>query len=236
MNVVITMAGIGARFRAAGWTIPKYQIEVRGKTLFEWSMSSLNAFRQWQFIFLVRREDQAEKFITSTCAGMGIEPKLIELDRLTKGQAETALLASNAWREDEPLLVYNIDTYVEPGQLRPELITGDGFIPCFNADGTHWSFVRLDSEDRVIEVQEKIRISDHCSIGAYYFRSAKLYSDLYNEFYVQSNVEKEYYIAPMYNRLIERGGEVRIQSIDSKYVHVLGTPEEVETFAREALK
>ena len=233
MNIVITMAGIGARFRAAGWTVPKYRIEVRGKTLFEWSMSSLESFRRWQFIFIVRREDQSREFITSTCAGMGIEPRIIELDRLTKGQAETALLASNVWQENEPLMVYNIDTYVEPGQLRPELLKGDGFIPCFAADGTHWSFVRLDSDGRALEVQEKVRISDHCSIGAYYFRSAKLYSELYDEFYIQSNVEKEYYIAPMYNRLIERGGEVRIQSIDSKYVHVLGTPEEVEAFAQE---
>lgn len=233
MNIVITMAGIGARFRAAGWTVPKYRIEVRGKTLFEWSMSSLESFRRWQFIFLVRREDQSREFITSTCAGMGIEPRIIELDRLTKGQAETALLASNVWQENEPLMVYNIDTYVEPGQLRPELLKGDGFIPCFAADGTHWSFVRLDSDGRALEVQEKVRISDHCSIGAYYFRSAKLYSELYDEFYIQSKVEKEFYIAPMYNRLIERGGEVRIQSIDSKYVHVLGTPEEVEAFAQE---
>ena len=232
MNVVITMAGLGTRFSAVGFTVPKYQIEVRGKTLFEWSMSSLHAFRQFPFIFLVRREDQASEFIKETCARMKITPTIIELERVTRGQAETALLASAVWNEDAPLLVYNIDTYVEPGQLRPELIAGDGFIPCFSAEGTHWSFVALGDDGRAIDVREKERISDHCSIGAYYFRSAKLYAELYDEFYVRATDAKEQYIAPMYNRLIERGGDVRIQEIESQFVHVLGTPEEVEVFSR----
>ena len=39
LDVVITMGGLGKRFREVGYSIPKYMIEVRGKTLFEWSMS-----------------------------------------------------------------------------------------------------------------------------------------------------------------------------------------------------
>ena len=34
MTIVITMAGLGSRFRKAGYTVPKYQIEVNGHTLF----------------------------------------------------------------------------------------------------------------------------------------------------------------------------------------------------------
>ena len=38
IDVVITMGGIGSRFRARGYTVPKYMIEAKGKTLFEWAM------------------------------------------------------------------------------------------------------------------------------------------------------------------------------------------------------
>ena len=38
MIVMITMAGIGSRFRKAGYQVPKYPIVVHGKSLFEWSM------------------------------------------------------------------------------------------------------------------------------------------------------------------------------------------------------
>lgn len=231
MNIVITMAGLGQRFRAAGYTVPKYQIEVRGKTLFEWSMSSLENFFGEPFIFIVRRADNATDFIKNSCAKLGIDAKIIELDNLTRGQAETAMKAAQMWRAAEPILIYNIDTYVEPGQLRAELIHGAGFIPCFTAAGTHWSFVKLGNDDKAVEVREKERISNHCSIGAYYFESARLYAELYKNFYGgESNSEQ--YIAPIYNLLIKRGGEVYIQDIPAEFVHVLGTPAEVEIFTR----
>ena len=44
LTVVITMAGLGSRFRKAGYNVPKYMIEVHGKTLFEWSMESLEGY------------------------------------------------------------------------------------------------------------------------------------------------------------------------------------------------
>ena len=44
MTIVITMAGLGSRFKKAGYTVPKYMIEAHGKTLFEWSMESLSGF------------------------------------------------------------------------------------------------------------------------------------------------------------------------------------------------
>ena len=232
MNIVITMAGLGLRFREAGYTVPKYQIEVKGKTLFEWSMSSLENFFSEPFIFIVRKEDNATNFIQTSCAKMGIGAKIIELDKLTRGQAETAMFASKFWIADEPLMIYNIDTYVEPGQLKPELIRGAGFIPCFTADGTHWSFVKLDESGKAIEVREKVRISNHCSIGAYYFQSANLYVELYKNFYADDSGRVEQYIAPIYNRLIEQGAEVYIQDIPAEFVHVLGTPAEVKIFAR----
>ena len=232
MNIVITMAGLGLRFREAGYTVPKYQIEVKGKTLFEWSMSSLENFFAEPFIFIVRREDNATNFINTTCNNMGINAKIIQLEKLTRGQAETAMFASKFWAEDEPLLIYNIYTYVEPGQLKSELIRGAGFIPCFTAEGTHWSFVKLGDDDKAVEVREKDRISNHCSIGAYYFQSASLYSELYKNFYGNDSGRVEQYVAPIYNRLIAQGAAVYIQDIPAEFVHVLGTPAEVEIFAR----
>lgn len=235
MNIVITMGGLGSRFQKAGYSVPKYQIEVKGKTLFEWSMISMDAFKKETFIFLVRKEDNATSFIENECVKIGIRNyKIIELDGLTKGQAETASLAIPYCDENKPIFIYNIDTYVEAGQMTDDTIIGDGFIPCFKADGDHWSFVKLDTNGNATEVREKTRISDNCTIGAYYFRTAKLYQEIYDELYVKSGYLEhgEQYIAPMYNWMIQHGMNVRIQDIDSKYVHVLGTPEEVEIFKK----
>ena len=232
MNIVITMGGLGARFRKAGYALPKYEIEARGKTLFEWSLLSLKEFWQEHFIFLVRAEDQAKTFIQETCKKIGLKQiHIIELDYLTKGQAETALYAEECWDAQDSMLIYNIDTYVEPGHLKPSHMLGDGAIPCFYAEGTHWSFVRTDEDGRVVEVREKERISDNCSIGAYYFRSCDLYASLYRRFYGDGSPSMaEQYIAPMYNALLADGGDVRLVEIAQEAVHVLGTPEELVAF------
>lgn len=235
MIIVITMAGFGTRFRKAGYSMPKYQITAHGKTLFEWSMESLAAFRRPEdrYLFILRREDQAAGFIREKCLAMGIRKiQVIELDEMTDGQATTAMLGAPYWEKESPLLVYNIDTYVEAGEMYPEQFCGDGFIPCFCGEGDHWSFVRLGEDEKAVEVREKIRISDYCTLGAYYFAACGLYEKLYQEYYSEnSRMEKgEKYIAPLYNYLIEKGKEVRISVIDAEKIHVLGTPEELTYF------
>ena len=238
MTVIITMAGVGSRFCKAGYTVPKYRIEAKGKTLFEWSMDSLLGYNEHvsKYVFVVRAEDKSADFIRAKCAAYEIRNvALVEIDHMTDGQATTCMLAMPYCDPDDAIMVYNIDTYVEPYEMKYSDISGDGHIPCFHADGDHWSFVKLDENGKVSEVREKVRISDNCTLGAYYFSSAKLYQNLYNEYYADdSKMEKnEKYIAPLYNFMIEKEMLVTISIVDAKKVHVLGTPEELQLFLRE---
>lgn len=238
MTVIITMAGLGSRFYKAGYDCPKYMIEARGKTLFEWSMDSLSGYNRYtgRYIFVVRKEDHAAEFIRRHCMSYGINDiRIIEIDHVTDGQASTCMLAVPYCDLDSAIMVYNIDTYVEPGEMRFEQIAGDGHIPCFHAEGDHWSFVRTDEKGLAAEVKEKVRISDICTLGAYYFSSAGLYKSLYEAYYADGGKAemKEKYIAPLYDFMIQKGMTVTISIVNAKKVHVLGTPEELNTFLKE---
>lgn len=238
MTVIITMAGLGSRFRKAGYACPKYMIEAKGKTLFEWSMDSLVGYNNHvsKYVFVVRKEDNTEAFIKEKMLIYGISNvEVIGIDYLTDGQATTCMLAIPYCDPGKSILVYNIDTYIEPYEMKYEDISGEGHIPCFHADGDHWSFVKLDEFGRAVEVREKKRISDNCTLGAYYFSSANLYKSLYEEYYKDDrNLEKnEKYIAPLYNFMIEKGMSITISIVDNKKVHVLGTPEELQIFLNE---
>ena len=235
MQIVITMAGLGTRFKKAGYSEPKYEITAHNRSLFSWSMESLAGFgdgNDWYFI--VRRADRAYDFIMKEAATF-TDPqrvKIIEIDEMTDGQATTAMLAAPFWKKREPLLIYNIDTYVLAGCMRCTDMKGDGFIPCFNAPGDHWSFVAVDDNGYAVEVREKVRISDNCTLGAYYFSTCDLYEEMYRQYYGEGDhLEKgEKYVAPLYNHMISLGMKVGISVIDAKNVHVLGTPEELEVF------
>lgn len=240
LDVVITMGGLGSRFRKMGYNVPKYMIEAKGKTLFEWSMISLEGYSKDvnQYIFIAMKDEcvDVEKFILEQCEKMNLkEYHVIILDYLTDGQATTASLAKKYWKEENGLLIYNIDTYVEAGEMNSDELKGDGFIPCFQAEGDHWSFVRLDNVGKVVEIKEKQRISNYCTLGAYYFKSCELYMRLYDEYYskTQELVNGEKYVAPLYDYLLSKGGEIYISDIKPEKVHVLGTPEELQSFIRE---
>lgn len=240
LDIVITMGGLGSRFRKMGYTVPKYMIEAKGKTLFEWSMISLDGFKEQadQYIFIAMKDAacDVESFINSKCRELGLKNyHVIILDYLTDGQATTAMMASKYWNPEHALLIYNIDTYVESGEMNSAELKGDGFIPCFQAEGDHWSFVRLDESGQVVEIKEKQRISNYCTLGAYYFKTCALYKELYDEYYSKTRelVNGEKYVAPLYDYLLSMHGAIYISDIDPKKVHVLGTPEELQTFLEE---
>jgi CTP:molybdopterin cytidylyltransferase MocA len=143
MNIVITMAGLGSRFLKAGFTKPKFMIEAGDKTLFELSMLSLSDYfpHTHEILFITKKELNAKTFIETICKKLGISFfSIIELDSTTDGQATTAAIGIKNLPRNESVLIYNIDTYIEPGALKFSKLVGDGSIPCFKAEGDHWSF------------------------------------------------------------------------------------------------
>ena len=228
------MAGYGKRFRVAGYDLPKYAIEVNGRTLFEWAMLSLSNIASLdEYIFVVRIDDLAYDFIHEKCRGLNISNfRVLELNSPTNGQATTALMAVAGCRDDESILIYNIDTFVEPNCLALRESELDGYIVCFKAPGSHWSFVGLDAFGRVVEVREKERISDYATVGLYWFKNKFIYIQAYNAMYSnnQNLVSGEAYVAPLYNNLIANGLKVEMYEVPFECVHSLGTPEELEAF------
>lgn len=232
MNIVITMAGNGTRFKKQGIDEKeKWQLKIKDKTMFEWAMSSLEDFFDEKFIFIAQEDHEAEDFIQRKCEKLGIKNwSLIEVSEKTDGQATTALLAEEEMDGSEEFAVYNIDTYVEEGEIIDN-IDSDGCIPVFEAEGEKWSFVKTDENEKVADVAEKERISSLATLGFYHFGSLEDFKKAYKE--MREEVKQEYgevYIAPLYNWFIENNRELSIQKVDSGKIHVLGTPEDVIEF------
>ncbi len=237
LNIVITMAGRGSRFYDAGYKVPKYEIIAHKRSLFEWSMRSLKNFitPDSRLIFVCLAENKSSDFILSHAKVQGLtNVHIIELNQVTDGQATTAYLSQELWQPNWPLLIYNIDTYVKPHALMPTDIrpTSDGWVPCFQVPGEHWSFVKLGHDGWAIDLAEKQRISDYASIGLYWFSCANQYAQLYKQFFSDPKnlVRGEKYIAPLYRQLIAEGGKVSLFDLHPSSVHVLGTPTELDSF------
>lgn len=235
MKVLVTMAGRGSRFREAGISKPKHEIKIRGKTMFDWAMHSLEAFFEHEFIFVTHRSHNASYFISDACNRLGIENyHEVQLSEYTDGQASSAYAANELISDSDSVGIYNIDTYIEEGELNPNILNGDGVIPIFKASGDRWSFVREDANGNVIEVSEKEKISNKATVGFYYFEEWGDFTDAYCT--RSREIEDKYgetYIAPLYNYLIDHDRQVYSQEMDPEDVHVLGTPTDVRQFDHE---
>lgn len=235
-TIVITMAGLGSRFRKAGYDMPKYEIMAHGRALFDWSLLSLkNFFANSRVVYVCLKENNSRAFVEKKSSELGLDDvRVVELDALTDGQATSAILSSDHWLKNSELLIYNIDTYVEPDVLTPQSIQqgSDGWVPCFQAAGDHWSFLNPDKDGWAIEVAEKKRISDYASIGLYWFRTGEEYISAYNKHFSDPNnlVKGERYIAPLYNSLIKDDKKISFSDIPIEKVHALGTPDELNQF------
>lgn len=227
------MAGQGSRFRKVGYTVPKHEIQVRGKSLFEWAMLSLSDFFDEKFFFVVRQGQYQRDNLIKLIEQAGIKHyQLVEIDALTVGQAATVMAAESVLDASDSIAVYNIDTYVEPGCiLKKDLTDCDGNLTTFTAPGDHWSFVQLNQAGQVCDVVEKRRVSDHASVGFYYFKQFRQFQQIYREF--GDAIQREYgeiYVAPMYHYFLQQGAKITIADIPYESVHVLGTPEELAVF------
>ncbi|MCB0361308.1 MAG: glycosyltransferase family 2 protein [Bdellovibrionales bacterium] len=237
LNIVITMAGCGTRFRKSGYKLPKYEILAHGRSLFDWSLFSLKnfLFADVKVIFVCLRENNSAAYVRQRCQAWGIRDfHIIELSAVTDGQATSAYAARECWIPHDPLLIYNIDTYVNPRCLSLSNIRegSDGWVPCFQAVGEHWSFVKIDEKGWVIDLAEKKCISNYATIGLYWFSRAEYYERIYLDFFSdESNLVKgERYIAPLYRQMISENGKVSTSFLSLDDVHVLGTPEELNSF------
>lgn len=238
--IVIPMAGLSSRFFKAGFEVPKYQLTINGCYVFDLALKSFERYFSTDLFVIVLRDCfNTKEFVETRLCALGIKRYLIKvLDFETQGQAETVLLGieNPDISNDEPLFIFNIDTF-RYDFIKPDFVdTCAGYLEVFRGDGEHWSFIEVDG-DTVTRTTEKLRISDLCSDGLYHFSSKALYIDLVAQAKAQQLlVNNELYIAPIYNLLIERGEQVRYHCIDRHEIDFCGTPAEYAVLLQDGLK
>lgn len=234
--ILITMAGLSSRFLNSGYRLPKYALEIDGKTMFEWSLRSFeDYFDKEHFVFVIRPDNFSKKFLASAVPKLNIKSyEIFCLDKDTAGQAETAYIYLKNSNKDSSVIIFNIDT-IRYRYKKPEFIEEcDGYLEVFNGEGEHWSFIEPGPNASVIRTTEKERISNLCSDGLYYFRSQLQFCRVFEEaFGKNERIKGEFYIAPLYNRIIREGGIVKYDVIKLEQIDFCGTPYEYETLLKK---
>lgn len=235
MKVIVPMAGRGSRFADRGFETPKPLLPVAGKPMVYRALKSLEGMDYRQIVFIALREHEARWGVTGLLRGIaGPQAQVILLPDVTEGQLCTVLAARDYLSDGEDFLVASSDTLIvsDLGEaVRRRAHDCRGIISVANMPGDRWSFARVDNTGRVIEVAEKVRISDHASTGLYYFADGREFLQVADEMIRNGERTRgEYYVIPVYGKYLQRGW--RVETNQAREMWDMGTPEAKERFER----
>jgi HAD superfamily hydrolase (TIGR01509 family) len=229
-NILIPMAGSGSRFFNAGYKDPKPLINVDGKPMIQKVVENIGI--PGNYIFIVQAEHYEKYDLQNALTKLVPGCKIIQVDGVTDGAARTALLAKQYIDNQRPLIIANSDQLLDwdSSEFISQLleIGSDGNMALFLANEDKWSYAKIKN-NRVVEVAEKVVISNNASTGIYGWAKGSDYVK-YAEQMIEKNirVNNEFYICPVYNEAIQDNKRVLPMFVDAMYG--LGTPEDLEKF------
>jgi NDP-sugar pyrophosphorylase family protein len=231
MLLVIPLAGRGTRYSNVGYTTPKPLIEVVGKPMLYHAFQSVKNVKYSKLVFIALSEHEKLFGVRKLIQEQITENfELILLDEVTEGQLCTVLKAAPYFKENEGLLIAASDSYIE-SNIGYEINNSDadGIISVIDMPGEQWSFAKTNDEGNVIEVAEKVKISNHASTGIYYFNNSKKFELEARKIIGNKETNKgEYYIMPLFNKLIKKGAIIKLSNATAMWD--MGTPEAKQKF------
>jgi capsule biosynthesis phosphatase len=228
INIVVAMAGAGTRFAQKGYDLPKPLIPAFGEPMYRHAVRSLPLHLAERLIFLIRRDAQSTLLRRDIHESFApFHPLIVEVDHLTRGQAETVLYARHRIAFHRPVLIHNADSAFEMASYADFPLSADGALLLFRGSGNKWSYADMDDERRVTQVREKVAISPFASTGTYYFRSSIQLMELIQQAMSrEETVNGEYYIGPLYNVMAAQGQPVK--GVEVERFISFGTPEDLQ--------
>jgi hypothetical protein len=231
--IVIPMAGDSSRFQAAGVILPKWTLDLKGHPMLEWAIASLGEIitKDTKFMFVTKNNNDHKASLQSILNNFNLDYEIVNLETNTRGQAETVAKAISNQNKLLELVIWNVDTFVNPIALK-KIRSKINQLVVSKLSGDHWSFAKINDAGFVVETEEKKRISDNASVGLYLFSSIGTYLSnfaLYlQEIEVNKKLKSELFVAPIYNYLIQKNVKVEIFEVNSNDVFCMGTPTEYD--------
>ncbi|ENI4228174.1 glycosyltransferase family 2 protein [Pseudomonas aeruginosa] len=237
LQIIVPMAGAGSRFAVAGYKDPKPLIPVRGVPMIKVVIDNLTPNRNHKFIFICQAAHVEAYGLREKLGAWAPGCEIVELNGVTEGAACTVHAAKALIDNEHPVMIANSDQFVDLDiddyLAAMDNAAADGIIMTMKADDPKWSFVGFNEMGTINRVVEKEVISDEATVGIYNFRSGhQLIEAIEQMFQKDLRVNGEFYVAPAYNEIIEKGARIIHYTVGSEGqgMYGLGIPADLDYF------
>lgn len=230
LNIVVPMAGRGSRFTREGFRAPKPLIPIGDKPMIAHVLSCypLDA----RYIFVVRSQ-HVPLGIREILLTLRPGALILEIDQVTDGPASSVLVAREFIDTDDELLIADCDSYlVWPHDwvldwFRNRGATGG--VPLWISSDPASSYAAVGPMNWITETREKDPFTQLATTGPYWWsRGADFCTAADAAIMRRATTNGEYYVSPLYNFHISRGGRVLGYLLSEFWP--LGTPDDARRF------
>ena len=239
------MSGMASRFGSAGYKIPKYLIEVDGKTVIE-HIIDLYPKDDTDFVFIVNKKHYNETNIAQFLRPLVSKGSINIIEQHKKGPVHSVLECQDKIDDDEQVIVNYCDFSMkwdyDKFKQHVDETDCDGSVVCYTGFHPHmlgsdnYAFCKTDEEDNIVEIREKQpftdnKMNEYASTGSYYFKKGsyvkKYFKQLVDE---DDNINGEYYVSLVHNHLNRDGLVNNVYEIP----HMLqwGTPLDLDMYKK----
>lgn len=237
LNIVVPMAGRGSRFAQAGYKLPKPLIDIHGRPMIEFVTKNIRPDCAHRFIYICQQEHLVKYGLKTQLERIAPGCVIVTVDHITEGAACTVLLAEKYIDNSDPMMIANSDQFVDTDINRylSAMQAHDGLIMTMPANDPKWSYIKYDNNGFVTLVREKEVISNQATVGIYnYMHGADFVHYAHQMIEKDIRVNGEFYVAPVYNEMIEAGKRIVFCDVGEK-MHGLGIPQDLEAFLKTDL-
>ena len=234
MIVIIPIVEIGQRFKENGYENPKALINIYGKPIITYLLDNLNTDNIYYILILYNKEYKKYRFDDLLRKNYPkINFRFFCLENKTRGAAEIINIGINTLNEERDIPVLCLDS--------------DNFYTCdivsqwngenclFSIEDKNenliYSYVKTNQNNEIIDIQEKVKISNNACTGAYGFRSINELKK-YTSKIIEENItqKSEFYTSCVIKEMINDDISFKNINILNKYHFSFGTPEQVNQY------
>lgn len=240
-QIVIPMAGLGLRFTSFGFKKNKYLLPIDQNltTMIEKSITSLNAPKGTKFIFIIRTDiEEVIQILNEVCSKHNYQFVIKIIDKLTEGPASTVYEAKDLIDPRLPLFISNSDQILDINSndfynackncnCAGLVLTYNPGYPLIIGSSDKHSFLKFDDRGYIIDVDEKIVLSETALVGLHYYSSGNLFIKSYEHIF-KNNIRApngEFYVSLTYKALVKLGLTIKHYHLnENEHFYPVGEP------------
>lgn len=231
MNIlVLAAAHAGLEMHDGGY--PHCLTEFDGVPLIERLVDRTRALNDSNYIFALHEDEIRRYHLDNVVSLLAPGAVALSANSNTQGAACTALLAAGYIDDERELLILSanelVDVNLDVVIAHFKASECDAGTLTFRSIHPRYSYVRLNAEDLVVEAAQRNPISNHATVGIFWFaRGRDFVAAAKNMIRKGADVDGLFYICPSFNELILEQAKIGVYPISAKHYHPLKTERQI---------